>query len=86
MANQEAERKQQNAKNSLENQLKVARWLGNYEEKTIEILQEEIDVLAEMQEEETLAALCLIQDDAMEEHHSYLYAKDELNSLIMNIN
>lgn len=49
-----------NAKNSLENQLKVARWIGNYESKTIEILQDEIDVLAEMQEEEKLAALCLI--------------------------
>ena len=37
-AQEEAERKKKNAKNSLENQLKVARWLGNYESKTVEIL------------------------------------------------
>lgn len=82
----EKEQKKKNAKNSEENKQKVKRWLGNYEKKTIEIIQEEIDILAEMQEEETLAGLALIQDDAMEEHNNYLDAKEQLNDLILTIN
>ena len=44
----------------MENQMRVARWLDNYEQKTIEIIQQEIDIINEMTEEEMLAGLCLI--------------------------
>ena len=69
----------------MENQLKVARWLGNYEQKTFEIIQEEIDIINEMAEEEMLAGLCLIQEDALEEDKAFLLEKLQLTDLIQNI-
>ena len=37
-AQEEAEQKKKNAKNSLENKMRVARWMGNYDNKTKEII------------------------------------------------
>ena len=39
-----------------------------------------------MDKEEWLAGLCLIQDDAAEENNNYLTLKDNLSSLIGDIN
>ena len=59
-AKEAADKRAQNEKNSMENQLKVARWMNDYDQISKEIIQEEIDVLAEMEREEKLAGLCLI--------------------------
>lgn len=38
-----------------------------------------------MNKEEMLAGLCLIQDDAIDEHNSYLIERGELDDLILTI-
>ena len=85
-AQEEAAKKKDNAKNSLENKLRVERWMANFDKKVFEIVQDEIDVLQEMEKEEKLAGLCLIQDDAQEEHNNFLNERENLNSLIGTIN
>lgn len=69
----------------MENKLKVQRWLENYDKKVFEIVQDEIDILNELDKEEKLAGLCLIQDNAMDEHKNFLADRDDLNALIGTI-
>ena len=69
----------------MENKLRVQRWLANYDRKVIEIVQDEIDIMREMEKEELLAGLCLIQDNAADEHQNYLAERENLNALIGTI-
>ena len=46
--------------------MRVARWVQNFENKDFEVHEENIDLIEELEQEET-AALALIQDDALEE-------------------
>ena len=59
-AQEEAEKKKKNAKNSLENQLKVTRWMSNYDNKTNEIIQDEVAILEDMEKEEMMAGLLMM--------------------------
>ena len=60
--------------------------MGNYEQKTVEIIETEIDLINEMEREENLAALCLIQDDAVDEENAYLIQRENMDILISTIN
>ena len=68
IAMEKAKEKKSNEKNSMENQLRVARWMSNYDTKIKEIVEEEESLIEEMNKEEMLAGLCLMQDDAVGEH------------------
>jgi len=56
--------------------------MGNYDQKTVEIIETEIDLINEMETEERMAALCLMQDDAIDEENTYLIQRENLDHLI----
>ena len=59
--------------------------MSNYENIAKEVIQEDIDLLNDMANEEILAGLAMIQDDAMDEHYHYLIEKNGLDDLIKNV-
>ncbi len=65
--------------------MRVARWLNNFENRDFEVHEENIDLIEELEQEET-AALALIQDDALEEQNNLNIEKEALDSLIATIN